>query len=611
MTSNPIEIEKSKGGRSIKGYCALISIVISLVAMMFGTFVPLIVSTTIIALFVVSKKINVSRKVLGYFVLFLIVGSLFTFGAMPFIQKGMTGKTIDGDLMLVDEPMSQDEIVEQPASEESDSGSHESQTESSSNLAKEVLIEDQNQNAISASIVSDEDKKTLTVTPENSVIKQIEFNDLIDNGKNTLRMSTMSGEVSIQEEAFENKFVQSYSIDPTELNFTNATVTVQAKGSELYKCKDWNFTTQTCFGSWNLLKSGLTPGQDYTFTLTADDPGFGEINATDAHHLDSNYGFISDIFAEIEHQDGNWSEKIYHDEYVRVIFAENLTNGSVIDLYARGPSSEDTWFEIYPENASSPLLGTSRMFNSIGQLDLIILVNVTTPADTFDFKIVNNASNASAYLEFDYVHDELINGTCSAVICTDKAGTVACTCVQVNAADNVYAGGVALDCKDLSCSVNSTHNASIPDGAAIDSAEAVIEWGTLNGGNVTISVFKNSTQTWHVVNNTNYIETVTEAQFTYNLSQWINTTEDARESRILFFIEDVGPDAKLSYDYVTVNMGYTTGPIDSTAPTISIVSPINGTIYNNATQLVNITSDGDNIWFNNGTANITYVPGTY
>ncbi|MFC1800727.1 hypothetical protein ACFLYT_01590, partial [Nanoarchaeota archaeon] len=71
-------------------------------------------------------------------------------------------------------------------------------------------------------------------------------------------------------------YVKVYAIDPTGFNFTNATVTVTATGTKLYKCKQWNFSTQTCFGEWALFKDNLIPGKEYTFTLTPEDPGFGE-----------------------------------------------------------------------------------------------------------------------------------------------------------------------------------------------------------------------------------------------------------------------------------------------------------------------------------------------
>ncbi len=71
-------------------------------------------------------------------------------------------------------------------------------------------------------------------------------------------------------------FVEIYAIDPTAIDFESAEVTVVAKGTELYKCKEWEFNEQKCTGEWVLFRKGLVPGEAYTFELTADDPGFGE-----------------------------------------------------------------------------------------------------------------------------------------------------------------------------------------------------------------------------------------------------------------------------------------------------------------------------------------------
>jgi len=69
--------------------------------------------------------------------------------------------------------------------------------------------------------------------------------------------------------------VKSYAIDPTGMNFTNATVTQTATGTELWKCKEYNFETQTCYGTWEKVMT-IIPGQNYTFILTPEDPLFTE-----------------------------------------------------------------------------------------------------------------------------------------------------------------------------------------------------------------------------------------------------------------------------------------------------------------------------------------------
>jgi hypothetical protein len=200
-----------------------------------------------------------------------------------------------------------------------------------------------------------------------------------------------------------------YAIDPTALNFTNATVTVVAKGSSLYKCKEWDFVNQQCLGSWMFFKV-VSPGKEYSFVLTPDDPGFGEILATAAVHMDANYTILEDIFNIIKTQDNVWSGPVYQGEIVRVRFAENLTNGRFIDVYVRSNDSS-AYFDVY-EAGTQNKVGSSSVVGG-AELFFTEVNGLTQPTDTFDFKVQNNHPelNTTAFLEFDYIHDDVINTT--------------------------------------------------------------------------------------------------------------------------------------------------------------------------------------------------------
>ncbi len=69
--------------------------------------------------------------------------------------------------------------------------------------------------------------------------------------------------------------VDAYAIDPS-FN-TSYTVTRIAKGSELLKCADYNFSTQTCNGGFVEVMA-LTPGEPYSVTLTPGDPLLVEVS---------------------------------------------------------------------------------------------------------------------------------------------------------------------------------------------------------------------------------------------------------------------------------------------------------------------------------------------
>jgi hypothetical protein len=69
--------------------------------------------------------------------------------------------------------------------------------------------------------------------------------------------------------------IDAFAIDPTLLNFSSATITFVATGNALYKCVDYNFSTQTCMGD-NVKIRELIPGNTYTLIIDARDPLFSQ-----------------------------------------------------------------------------------------------------------------------------------------------------------------------------------------------------------------------------------------------------------------------------------------------------------------------------------------------
>ncbi|MFH1850208.1 MAG: CARDB domain-containing protein [archaeon] len=69
--------------------------------------------------------------------------------------------------------------------------------------------------------------------------------------------------------------LKAFSVDPSDLNFTNGTLTSVASGKELWKCRDWNFTLQKCFGSWRKVMD-ISPGEEYDIHLSPEDPAYAE-----------------------------------------------------------------------------------------------------------------------------------------------------------------------------------------------------------------------------------------------------------------------------------------------------------------------------------------------
>ena len=110
----------------------------------------------------------------------------------------------------------------------------------------------------------------LLIIPDMTVMKRIHIKDIDPESITTQTLLAEDIPTSIKPGA-----IQAYAIDPRGVEFTEAEVTVNAKGTVLYKCVEYDFLQQDCYGKWTRLML-LTPGQDYTFILTPEDPAFVE-----------------------------------------------------------------------------------------------------------------------------------------------------------------------------------------------------------------------------------------------------------------------------------------------------------------------------------------------
>lgn len=82
---------------------------------------------------------------------------------------------------------------------------------------------------------------------------------------------------------------KAYAVNLYDLQFNVSSFTAIASATELWKCKDWNFTTQECYGTWEFYMN-LTPGSEYSVKLYPGDPGFVEA-------FDSNLSVDVDLVA--------------------------------------------------------------------------------------------------------------------------------------------------------------------------------------------------------------------------------------------------------------------------------------------------------------------------
>jgi hypothetical protein len=240
-------------------------------------------------------------------------------------------------------------------------------------------------------------EKITILKPEEEIgnLKSIEFEEELD--------LTTEIELGIEEIEINasGDISEGLAIDPTKLNFTKATVSVEATGNSLYKCAGWNFDEQKCYGNWIILDENLIPGEVYEFEISAKDPAFVEIiSAQKADHLDSSKFFVKDVFDEIEKLD-NDTVTIPAGDYIRVFFERPLRTGNDITIYADGLGA----VEIY-EKDSDVLIGT--IINPLNYAQKkFILKNLNGTQDIFDLRVVGGN------ITFDYIVDpvSIENGT--------------------------------------------------------------------------------------------------------------------------------------------------------------------------------------------------------
>ena len=110
-------------------------------------------------------------------------------------------------------------------------------------------------------------KNDIVITPSGKHIKKIVINEI--SGFSDITASIGIDDVPSAKDTTK-KWDKMYAIDPA-INFTSGSITATASGKSLFKCKDWDFASQSCLGEWKYIMD-ITPGEDYTVQIDPNDP---------------------------------------------------------------------------------------------------------------------------------------------------------------------------------------------------------------------------------------------------------------------------------------------------------------------------------------------------
>jgi hypothetical protein len=116
------------------------------------------------------------------------------------------------------------------------------------------------------------------IIPENKIFKKMVLKKLLLNFSRNASLGIdeiPSNSIGRDRGLGKKNILKAFAIDASSLNFTNGTVTGTAKGTELWKCKEWDFETRACLGAWSKIMD-LVPGQDYELEISPEDPGYAE-----------------------------------------------------------------------------------------------------------------------------------------------------------------------------------------------------------------------------------------------------------------------------------------------------------------------------------------------
>jgi hypothetical protein len=217
-------------------------------------------------------------------------------------------------------------------------------------MAPQIKIRDRKGNWLlyqSDSAPETEDSYTVTITPPLKAVKRVRLHGV---------RSAAAVDVGLEELPVEGTgWEQMYAIDLSNSNFSNGTLTAVALGSELYKCKEWNFTEQQCHGEWTKVMD-LVPGEEYSIELTPVDPAYSETRQpsqndsyVDQQNPNTNYGTSTEIDVQARN---NRARRAFVRFNITGIPSNAVVTSANISLYKYGGSTSSRTYNAYRVTAN-------------------------------------------------------------------------------------------------------------------------------------------------------------------------------------------------------------------------------------------------------------------
>ncbi|MCK4319136.1 right-handed parallel beta-helix repeat-containing protein, partial [Candidatus Micrarchaeota archaeon] len=276
-------------------------------------------------------------------------------------------------------------------------------------------------------------------------------------------------DIIVSNDELEN--LRAFSFNPK--NIESAEISIIAKGYFLFKCKDWNYTTQSCQGEWEY-QFPITPGKPYTIHLNSLDPGYAESGpfiAFDDRGLTvtSNVYSSDNVYANKKASISYWVNGTWNMDILGDLNSANFKCELKVDLAALGTlyhewfnSSSSSWKTICTKSTTIQITDTTHSCDVSSDLNtsesshtlrcriaFLLLKDISIDYISLDsdFQCVN-LSNPSTYQNrvvnmsgIYYINDNVI-------LCTDNYSTTD-DLIRINASSiTLDCGGSTLDGDD-------------------------------------------------------------------------------------------------------------------------------------------------------------------
>jgi len=260
----------------------------------------------------------------------------------------------------------------------------------------------------------------LSINLSGAEVKQINITRYNDSSPNSIIELSDDEEDTPKTSSF-----TSYEINPEGLDFTNATLLLNASGnSTLMKCANYNFTERTCFeGNWTE-HLNITKGQLYTITINSTDPAFIETTAAGDVAMDPLNNTIFLIgFVDIAQTDvsfkimnTNGSTIVGETDVDTTVTTNarvdvNWINSSHFVIFWADTSENDATFQIFSFNGTSTtsVAGPIDVDTSIGNTN--VDVSIAMLDNRFITCYANNADSDADFQAYNFTGGQVVGET--------------------------------------------------------------------------------------------------------------------------------------------------------------------------------------------------------